>query len=222
MDIEAIIKTNSPLFEGIAPEELGGLLDCMDARITRSKKGDVLLREQGKTTNIGVLLEGEIRATKLDPSGKQLIISQHEAGSVYGDVISLSSGQKSPVTVTALADATVLLIPASRVFAPCVKGCACHDRLAGNMLRMVSRKYFELQERLICITQPTLRGKLLFYLEREAAAKGKRTFNIPFDRTELAEYLNADRSALSRELSAMKRDGILDYYRNSFKLINAL
>ena len=219
MDKENIYEVNSPLFEGVAPDELVKMLDCTNARISMSEKGDILLREQGKTADIGVLLKGEVRASRLDPSGKQLIISHHLEGSIYGDILSLSPIQKSPVTVTALTDVTVLLIPVEGVFNRCAKGCECHDRLIRNMLRIVSHKYFELQERLVCVTRPTLREKLLFFLERAAATEGRRTFNIPFDRAALAEYLNAERSALSRELSAMKRGGLIDYYKNSFKLL---
>ena len=44
-------------------------------------------------------------------------------------------------------------------------------------------------------------------------------FDIPFDREAMAGYLNADRSALSRELSRMKSEGIIDYYRSTFRLV---
>ena len=44
-------------------------------------------------------------------------------------------------------------------------------------------------------------------------------FRIPFTRAQLAGYLNCDRSALSRELGRMQREGLLDTYRSSFKLL---
>jgi CRP-like cAMP-binding protein len=111
-----------------------------------------------------------------------------------------------------------LSLPAKGILNCCPKRCACHERLIRNLLWAVSQKYFELQERLACLIQPTLRDKLLFYLKGVANKAGSHTFNIPFDRAALAEYLNAERSALSRELSAMKRDQLIDYYKNTFKL----
>ena len=219
MKIDYLNEINSPLFEGITPGDLEKLLNCVNACLIDAVKGEVLLHEQDNTANIGVLLKGELWATKLDPSGRQFIVSQHLAGSVYGDILSLNPGQKSPVTVTAHTDAAVLLIPVMGILNHCERDCECHNKLIHNMLRTVSDKYFELQERLICIIRPSLREKLLFYLKRTAAHEGARTFNIPFDRAALSEYLNAERSALSRELSAMKRDGIIDYYKNTFRLL---
>ena len=48
---------------------------------------------------------------------------------------------------------------------------------------------------------------------------GSRRFTIPFDRQQLADYLNVDRSALSNELSKMQREGLLWTRRNQFELL---
>ena len=65
----------------------------------------------------------------------------------------------------------------------------------------------------------SLRAKVCAYLLGEAEQQGSLTFSIPYSRIQLADYLNCDRSALSRELSLMQRDGLLDTYRSSFKLL---
>lgn len=65
----------------------------------------------------------------------------------------------------------------------------------------------------------TLRAKVCAYLLSEAEQQGSMTFTIPFSRIQLADYLNCDRSALSRELSLMQRDGLLETYKSSFKLL---
>ena len=57
------------------------------------------------------------------------------------------------------------------------------------------------------------------YLLRVSCEQQSRTFSIPMNRNEMADYLNIERSALSRELSRMKRDGLIDYHRDSFKLL---
>ncbi|MDR0249011.1 MAG: Crp/Fnr family transcriptional regulator [Oscillospiraceae bacterium] len=218
METKKLYDCGIPLLRGIAPDELEKLLACLGARTLRARKGKVLLREQCDAANVGVLLRGEVRATMLDPSGKRLVLARHTAGGIYGDVLSLDETRKSPVTVTAHTDAEVLLLPAGRLLNVCGKTCACHTALLRNMLREVSRKYFRLQQRLICVTRPSLREKVLYYLEEAAAEAGARRFEIPFDRASLADYLNSERSALSRELSAMKRRGLIDYRKNAFRL----
>ena len=54
------------------------------------------------------------------------------------------------------------------------------------------------------------------YLSDQAIRCGRRSFTIPFNRQQLADYLNVERSALSNELSLMRQDGILRYDKNHF------
>lgn len=71
---------------------------------------------------------------------------------------------------------------------------------------------------MFCVTPKTVRGRLTTYLTGQAALEGRREFSIPFDRQQLADYLNLDRSALSRELGRMQEEGLLEYHKNRFKL----
>ena len=89
---------------------------------------------------------------------------------------------------------------------------------------LVSDKYFSLSRRIDLLVMKSLRAKVAAYLLSEAARAHSLTFSIPFSRIQLADYLNCDRSALSRELSTMQREGLIDTYRSSFKLLepNAL
>jgi len=118
---------------------------------------------------------------------------------------------------------SALLIPINSLLNPCEKQCTSHDKLIRNLLNSVSEKFFELYNRIFCITQSTMRDKIMYFLENasKAFASGRRgfIFSIPYDRAALAEYLNVERSALSRELSAMKRDGLIDYHKNNFRLL---
>ena len=78
---------------------------------------------------------------------------------------------------------------------------------------------FSLSRRIDLLVLKSLRAKVCAYLLSEAERAGSLTFSIPFSRIQLADYLNCDRSALSRELSQMQRDGLLDTYKSSFKLL---
>ena len=56
------------------------------------------------------------------------------------------------------------------------------------------------------------------YLSEQVSIQGSTKVMIPFDRQRLADYLNLDRSALSKELGKMKKNGLLDYHKNVFDL----
>ena len=94
-----------------------------------------------------------------------------------------------------------------------------HQLTLQNLVRTISDKYFSLSRRIDLLVLKSLRAKVCAYLLSEAERAGSLTFSIPFSRIQLADYLNCDRSALSRELSLMQRDGLLDTYKSSFKLL---
>jgi len=87
------------------------------------------------------------------------------------------------------------------------------------MLSLVAEKNLKLQSRMEIISLKTVRAKVLRFLESAAAGRG-RYANVPFNRQELADYLCVERSALSHELSRMKKDGLIEYWKNSFRLIS--
>ena len=193
-----------------------GLLHCLCAKYVWYAKGDTIIEEGNKVYDFGIMLSGHGRAIKRD---RVILISLLKKGSEIGVILAASLEHKSPVTVQAEDDVLVLQIPFERVLARCEKACPRHDRLLRNYISIVAEKGLVLHERIDCLLRPTIWEKILTYLQRIACEQQKRTFTIPMNRNAMAEYLNVERSALSRELSYMKRDGIIDYHKNTFRLI---
>ena len=104
------------------------------------------------------------------------------------------------MTVTAAADAAVLLIDCGRISAPCSAACTFHTRLISNLLQVLAEKNLSLAGKLGHLSGRTIRERLLSYLEEQAARTGRATVTVPFDRQALADYLCVDRSALSRTI----------------------
>lgn len=208
---------NTPLFTGLSLEALSALLPRLGASVRHYGRGEALVQAGLPSRSVGILLEGELAAARCAPDGAQVPIVRLLPGGVFGDVLGGSS-MASPVTVTAQSPCTVLLIPYQQLLAP--DGSPEQLLVLHNLLRSISDKYFLLMHRVDLLVLHSLRAKLAAYLLAEAARAGQPTFTIPFTRAQLAEYLNCDRSALSRELSRMQRDGLLDTYRSSFKLLN--
>ena len=100
----------------------------------------------------------------------------------------------------------------------CTNACTFHHRLIENMVQLIADKNLELMKKTEVVTKKTLREKVLAYLSQQAQQTGSEYFEIPLGRIELAEYLCADRSALTRELNTMKAEGILDFDKNMFRL----
>lgn len=208
----------SDLFSDINPDELTKLLSCIDAKCVHYKKDDFIIEKGNVVTDVGIMLSGQSRSIKWDLSGRLIILTFIETGSVVGAMVAAKSNHVSPVSIQSTEDSVVMLIPFNRIITRCANNCSQHEQLLRNYISAVAEKGLELYERINCLLEPTVRDKILTYLSRISHEQNSRTFSIPINRNAMAEYLNIERSALSRELSNMKSDGLIDYHKNCFKL----
>jgi CRP-like cAMP-binding protein len=193
------------------------LADCIGARRVSYKKDAFAIGEGDRVGEFGVLLSGEGRSVHWDESGRGFLVTPLTPGSVFGVLVAANPARGSPVSVQMSQDSQALRIPFERLLTRCERHA--HDRLLRNYLRIVAEKGLALHERMQCLLRPTVRARILGYLSQVSREQGKTMFRIPFRRGELALYLNVERSALCRELSRMKRDGLIDYHLGTFKLL---
>ena len=208
---------STSLFAGLSTDELCALLTRLGAVQRCYGKGEALVLAGEPNRRVGIVLTGELEAYRPAPGGARIPITHMGPGGVFGDVLSGSS-LSSPVTVLAAGSCEVLLIPYERLLLS--DGSPAHQRVVQNLVRTISDKYFSLSRRVDLLVLKSLRAKVCAYLLSESDRAGSLTFSIPFSRIQLADYLNCDRSALSRELSLMQRDGLLDTFKSSFKLLD--
>ncbi len=217
--MNADILSQCSLFASIAAEDIAPLCRRIGAYTRRYRAGQSVWLTGDPVLAAGLILSGSVRAEALSPDGTRDVAAQQGAGGLVGDVL-MTEGRASPVDVLAAEDGTELLfLP----FDPIMDGGGdpALSRLRRNLLQEISSKYWLLRRRIVCLRAPDLRGKLLTYLSHCAADAGADTFLVPLDRQGMADYLAANRSALCRELSAMRRDGLIDYYGASFRLLPA-
>ena len=208
---------STSLFAGISAGELRPLLSELGACIRSYGRGEALVQAGAPSRRVGVVLTGSIEAYRPAPGGVRIPIAQVEPGGVFGDVLGGSS-LSSPVTVLAAAPCEVLLLPYERLLLS--DGSPAHQRVVQNLVRTISDKYFALDRRVELLICKSLRARISLWLLDEAHRAGSDTFTTPLTRAGLAEYLNCDRSALSRELSRMQHDGLIETWRSSFKLLD--
>jgi len=213
--IDMIKKT--PLFNDINDAELESMLDCLSCETKIVHKNETLLLAGDKPLHIGVVLSGLIHIVKEDYDGNQMLVAAVPPNETFGEAVCYAGVDESPVTVFAADESRVLLLRYDRIVHICRNVCEYHQKLIENMLRLVAGRNLYLQDRIEIISIKSIRAKVLRYLESLASKQG-REIVIPFNQTRLAEYLCVERSALAHELARMKRDGLIDYRRNSFIL----
>ena len=207
-----------PLFNDMDADELSGVLDCMDARINAYDKMDYLFTAGDAIRSIGIVLEGSLHVLREDITGSASILALLQKGDLFGEVFVCAHVPTIPVSVFAASACCVLFLDYARVLHVCTAGCPHHSKLIANMLSLMATKNLYLSQKMELLSKRSIRDKLLAYLHTQAMQTGTLSFTIPFNREQLADYLCVDRSALSKELGRMKRDGLIDFDRSRFLL----
>ncbi len=216
---DILTQLNSPLFDGIRPEERKAMLSCIGYHTETFRKGEIIAFEEENMKHIGIVLSGTVDMVKEDIWGNKTLLLRMEESQIFGETFACCEDNLSVVTFMAGKDTKVLFMPFDRVMHSCTMACRFHHQLIENMVRIIAQKNRDLMRKVEVVSKRTIREKLLAYLSIQAQNRHSRYFEIPLGRVELAEYLCVDRSALTRELGKMKEEGILDYDKNCFRLL---
>ena len=209
----------SPLFLGIRPEDMDAMLGCIGYHVREYKKGEIIAFEAETINHVGLVMKGSVDMIKEDVWGNRTMLLRSYAEDVFGETFACGEDSLSVVTFVAAEDSKVMFLSFCRVMHTCTHACIFHQTLIENMVRIIARKNRELMRKIEVVSKKTLREKILAYLSIQSQAQGASRFEIPLGRVEWAEYLCADRSALTRELSKMKDEGLIDYQRNWFEIL---
>ena len=213
------ILDRCPLFDGIAREDYGVMLNCLGARVMGFGKDQEIFSEGDAAVYIGVVLSGAVQIVKEDYYGNRSILDRIEPGELFGESFACADGGPLPVTVVALESCEIMMLGSRRITVSCSKACAFHSKLIFNLLKVVANRNLVFNRKLEILSKRTTRDKLMTYLMYEAKRQGSRVFTIPFDRQALADYLGVERSAMSAELGKLQREGVLTTKRNQFCLL---
>ena len=216
---DVLLGLNSPLFDGILPEDRKAMLGCIGYHIGTFRKGDIIAFEDENIRHVGIVLSGTVDMVKEDIWGNKTMLVRTRKNELFGETFACGSDNLSVVTFLVSEDAQVLFLPFDRVMHSCTMACMFHHRLIENMVHIIANKNRDLMRKVEVVSKRTIREKVLTYLSIQSQTQASRYFEIPLGRVELAEYLCVDRSALTRELVKMKEDGLIDYDRNSFRML---
>ncbi|HJV15995.1 MAG TPA: Crp/Fnr family transcriptional regulator [Bacillales bacterium] len=207
------------LFKNIEKEELTRILICLRPRIVSYKHKANTHINMSESPEMGIVLIGEVAVIKETLSGDRIFMSKLKSGDIFGEITAFSN-EESPVTIEPLTDSTILYLPSCKIVGICSKVCIGHEMIIRNMLEIVSRKAVDLNKKLEILSLKSIREKISNYLLEQYNKEHDLTFTIPLKRHELAEFLNIPRPSLSRELKKMKDEGIIDFYLNSFIIVD--
>lgn len=216
MNINLISKTS--LFRGCAEEDIQKLSEHLDFKTVKYKKGMVIYEDGEIVTNIGLVLSGSVQIEHHDFWGNKSILSIVNVGGVFAEAYACIPNEPLIINVVANEDCEILFISVPKLFDTC-SACKVQTRLIQNLIIISAQKNLHLSKRSLHTSSKTIRGRLLSYFSQLISEQGSNKVVSPFDRQQLADYLNLDRSALSKELGKMKRDGVIEYHKNTFEIM---
>ena len=191
-----------PLFRGLTENEIRELLSPQNTRKRIFEKGETVLYEGEPVREIGIVLSGKVIIELSDAWGNNSVISGVEKGGAFAEAYACVPGSLMLQHVTAYEKSEILFINIQALLTFCAS------------------KNLKLSSRMLNITPKTIRARLMSYFSECIKTTGSYTFDIPYDRRQLADYLGTDRSALSAELSKMQKEGLLTYRKNHFEMFS--
>ena len=198
--------TDSPLLEGVSPQECQAMRACLGVYEQYFRPGDIVYDLGGGRNMLGVLTDGAAVIERVDGKGERTILEHLEPGGVFGEMMMFRSSVDNSVVVRCAAPCCVSFLRSEAVLRRCEHACECHSRLVENLFRLVTDKATSLSERVEVLSRRSIREKLLRYFELQAAKNAGGTFFLPFSLSALADYISTDRSAMMRELKKMRQE----------------
>ncbi len=201
-----------PLFTGLSEEKRELAMSIFGAIERSYKKGECIFTAGGELKHFGLVLEGTIEVFTDDINGDRVMMANVSAGNTFGESLCFLEKKESPVLAFAAEDSRVLWLSCSRLREP--ENAWLYNRFAS----MLAGRALDMNDRIQVLSKLSIRDKLLTLFSQYAHKNGGRTFSLPFSRESLAAYIGVNRSALSRELSKMRDEGIIEFYKNTFKI----
>ncbi len=213
------VLKNCPLFKNINEANLLTMLTCLGAKTECFDKKYTIMAEGTPAKYIGIVLSGSVQTIQVDYYGNRSILSSLEPSQVFAEAFAAAGVKSIPVSIIANEPSEIMLIDCSHIMHNCSNNCGFHNQLIFNLMQDIAAKTILFHQKIEIISKRSTREKLLTYLSFYSKKTGSGSFDIPFDRQELADYLEVDRSGLSAEISKLRSEGLLNSYKKHFELL---
>jgi len=208
-----------PLFSNISTEHYVNVFRCLQAKIKEYEKGEIISGIYDKTEDAGIVLSGKVNIIFFSKYGVEHNVHHFEQGSLFGEAFACVPQENSTLEIIASEKSKILFLRFSKLFTEKARNCPYASQVTLNLLRETARKNIFLNKKVEILAQKKVRDKIGIYFKM--LQNSGSTINVPINRQEMANFLGVDRSALSRELSAMRDEGIIEFKKNNFVVLNS-
>lgn len=208
-----------PLFQGVSESDITSLLNCLNGIFLQYNKNTIIMPAGKPVVGVGIVCQGDAQVVRDDITGNRTILASLHEGDIFAEALACARVESMPVSVLARSKCVILKIDYQRIITTCPSSCMFHNKMIENMLGILAHKNLGLNQKNEILSARSTREKLNIFLLAQAKKTNKRQFQIPFNRQELADYISVERSALSRELGHMQKEGLIKFHKNSFEIL---
>lgn len=211
---------NQALFRDMSADEIGEIISGLNGMVLDFEKGDYLNRLLDRYASQGMacILSGCALLLKYDTSGNQAVLDFVMPGYLIGCYRWLPVFKFAEVKIKATSKGQLLCLDGEKFTADNMAQIPLLAKMEHNIVNILAERSYRLLRKADIISAHSLREKILAFLNAQRDYCRSNTFEIPMDRQEMADYLYANRSALSRELSSLRKEGLIHFDRNRFTL----
>ena len=196
------------LFTDILPEEQERMRVCFQAKEMTFQNGETIMEYSHSMNKIGLILSGRAVLYCCDEAGNQYLIDELKKDAVFGEPFLLPADSQH-YYVNAEEETSVMFIDYEHVIKRCENACHHHSQMVSNLLQMTALQSRQQMNRIYVLSRSTTREKILAYLNSLSAETHSQDLRLPMSYTALAQYLSVDRSAMTRELKCLEKEGVL-------------
>ncbi|WP_428898488.1 cAMP-binding domain of CRP or a regulatory subunit of cAMP-dependent protein kinase [Parelusimicrobium proximum] len=202
------------LFEGMSDKQIETVLSDLKPVFKTYKKRAFALLAGESVKYLGVILSGRVQVLKEDADGNRAIVGEFIESDIFAEALACARVPSSPVSVQAVSEAEIMYIDTDKI----INAAAKERAMIKNLLMILADKNIFLTSKLEHVSKKNIREKLLSYLHEQMIISGAEKFEVPLGRSDLADFLFIDRSAMTRELSNMKKGGLIEFNGNVFTI----
>lgn len=206
------------IFNFASEFECQAMMFCFKTRFKTFDKNEKIISQGDPMEDVILIVNGSAIAENIDNFGDISIIMRIKKGELYGLESAYAGDEYYRDNLIAREKSLVLFLNKHRLVTPCDNRCRRHEIVVRQLMKIVSENNKKLLDKITHMSKKTIRDKLMSYLQARAEKLKSNYFDLPFNKTELANYLSVDRSAMMTELTRMKNDGLIDFENRHFKL----
>ena len=204
------------LFRHLNEGNIQALLKVLEVKSETYEKESVIAFEGDKCTTLGIVVSGKVELQNIYPSGKVATLTSLAPGQCFGEAILFSDQDRYPITTVAKVKTTIIFIEKESI----MHGLTHHPILLNNFLNMLSNKLTLMNRKIKILSLDTIRQKVCNFLLKEYKIQGSNMIQTKMSRKDMAEHMSIQRPSLSRELMKMKEEGLIDFDKSTFKILD--